>query len=412
MNLNKKIHAGPVPASPKSFSIRASQNKFANTWLFFVLFLMLSSVYSQGLPTQLSDQAEISVITCGPFQGEVYSAFGHSAFRVYDPALEIDKAYNYGVFDFDQPNFYLNFARGRNNYMLGVYAYDRFRDHYIYYNRYVHEQKLNLSTQQKQKLYEYLEWNAQPENRSYPYDYFYDNCATKIRDVVLKVFGDSVKFDGSFITTQYSIRNLTDLYLKHQPWGDLGIDVCLGLPMDKKASPFEYMFLPDYIEYSFDHATLNNAPIVKEKISVYESREEEYPKSLLHPLSVFGPLAIFALLLSLWDFKRKKISIWFDAVLFGITGLVGILLLLLWTATDHKAAANNFNLLWALPTHLLAVLAFIKKPAWLKLYFLIAFLICALTLILWFILPQKLNFYLIPLVVALCIRSLTQYRLR
>lgn len=377
-----------------------------------VFLLLIIATLGNAQSSILSDQAEISVITCGPFQGEVYSAFGHSAFRVYDPMLGIDEAYNYGVFDFDQPNFYLNFARGRNNYMLGVYPYDRFRDYYIYYNRYVHEQKLNLSTQQKQRLYEFLEWNALPENRSYPYDYFYDNCATKIRDVVVKVFGDSVKFDGSFITTTYSIRELTDLYLKHQPWGDLGIDICLGLPMDKKAAPYEYMFLPDYIEYSFDHATLNNIPIVNKKFSVYESREEEYPKSMVHPLFVFGLVAIVALLLSLWDFRRKKLSTWFDRILFGITGLVGVLLLLLWTATDHKAAANNFNLLWALPTHIFAVIALIKKPAWLKRYFLVVFLLCALTLIFWFVLPQKLNYTLIPLVVALCIRGFTQFRLR
>lgn len=377
-----------------------------------VLLLLIITTLCNAQSSTLSDQAEISVITCGPFQGEVYSAFGHSAFRVYDAALGIDKAYNYGVFDFDQPNFYLNFARGRNNYMLGVYPYDRFRDYYIYHNRYVHEQKLNLSTQQKQRLYEFLEWNALPDNRSYPYDYFYDNCATKIRDVAVKVFGDSVKFDGSFITTEFSIRELTDLYLAHQPWGDLGIDICLGLPMDKKASPYEYMFLPDYIEYSFDHATLNNTPIVKEKIIVYESQKEEYSKNLLHPLSVFGLVALVTLFLSVWDLKRKKLSTWFDTALFGTTGLVGILLLLLWIATDHKAAANNFNLLWALPTHLFAVISFIKKPAWLKRYFLIVFLICALTLIFWFILPQKLNYTLIPFVMALCIRGFTQYRLR
>jgi hypothetical protein len=377
-----------------------------------MFFLLLITTLGKAQSPTLSDQAEISVITCGPFQGEVYSAFGHSAFRVYDPTQGIDEAYNYGVFDFDQPNFYLNFARGRNNYMLGVYPYDRFRDYYIYYNRYVHEQKLNLSTQQKQRLYEFLEWNALPENRSYPYDYFYDNCATKIRDVVVNVFGDSVKFDDSFITTNYSIRELTDLYLSHQPWGDLGIDVGLGLPTDKVATPYEYMFLPDYIEYFFDHASLNNIPIVKEKISVYESREEEYPKALIHPLIAFALVGVIALLLSIWDLNRKKISTWFDVILFGIVGLAGVMLLLMWVATDHKASANNFNLLWALPTHLIAVIAFIKKPTWLKRYFLIAFLICALTLIFWFILPQKLNYTLIPLVLALCVRTFTQYRLR
>lgn len=409
---HKETLTGFIPASPNCLPKRRSRNKSANTSLIFVLMLLLISTTLQAQSPRLSDQAEISVLTLGPFQGEVYSAFGHSAIRVYDPVLGIDEAYNWGVFDFDQPNFYLNFARGRNNYKLGVYPYDRFRDHYIFYNRYVHEQKLNLTTNQKQRLYEYVEWNALPENRSYRYDYFYDNCATKVRDVMVAVFGDSVKFDGSYVKTDYTIRDLTDIYLKHQPWGDLGIDVCLGLPMDKKVTPYEYMFLPDYIESAFNHASLNNTPIVKETLSVYESREEDYPKSTVHPLTAFTIVAVIALLISAWDFKRKKVSTWFDAFLFGLVGLVGILLFLLWVATDHKAAANNFNLLWALPTHLIAVIAFYKSPKWLKQYFLIIAVICALTLILWLVLPQKLNYFLIPLVIALCLRAVAQYRLR
>jgi len=382
---------------------------FRNTLL---LLFLTSAMCLKAQSPKLSDQAEISVLTLGPFQGEVYSAFGHSAIRVYDPNLGIDDAYNWGEFDFDQPNFYLNFARGRNNYKLGVYPYDRFRDHYIYYNRYVHEQKLNLSVHQKQRLYEYVQWNALPENKSYRYDYFYDNCATKIRDVMVTVFGDSVKFDGSYIKTEYSIRDLTDLYLKHQPWGDLGIDLGLGLPIDKKATPYEYMFLPDYIESAFDHASLNNTPIVKKKISVYESREEDYPKSLFHPLTAFILVTVIALLISVWDVKRKKLSTWFDVLLFGTVGFVGMALFLMWVATDHKASANNFNLLWALPTHLVAVIAFIKNPKWLKRYFLITAVISAFTLLLWPVLPQKLNYFLVPLVMALCLRALMQYRLR
>jgi hypothetical protein len=377
-----------------------------------ILLIAYLSFSISGNSQTLSGSAEISVLTLGPFQSELYSAFGHSAFRVSDPGQGIDEAYNYGVFDFDQPNFYLNFARGRNNYMLGVYPYDRFRDYYIFHNRYIHEQKLDLTPSQKQRLADYLLWNAQPENRSYRYDYFYDNCATKIRDVMVKVFGDSVAFDGSYVTTDYSIRDLTDIYLQHQPWGDLGIDICLGLPMDKKASPTEYMFLPDYIESGFDHASLSAQPLVKEKVSVYESRDEEIPKSIVHPLTAFGILVAIGLLISVFDFKRKKISNWFDVLLFGSTGLVGILLFILWIATDHKAAANNFNLLWALPTHLFAVVAFIKKGKWLKKYFLITAVISGLTLLLWQVLPQALNYFLIPLVLVLFIRAATQYRLR
>jgi hypothetical protein len=374
--------------------------------------LLLTGLFAHAQPDTLSTSAEISVITMGPSQEQLYTAFGHSAVRVYDPAQGIDFAFNWGVFDFDQPNFYLNFARGRNLYMLGVYPYSLFRDHYISRNSYVHEQKLNLTQSQKQRLFDYLIWNSRDENKSYPYDYFYDNCATRVRDVMTKVFGDSVNFDISYIGTDYSIRDLTDIYLKHQPWGDLGIDICLGLPMDKKAAPLEYMFLPDYIEFSFDHATINGSPLVKKRVKVYESREEEIQGSLFHPLQVFIFFALIAIAISVLDFKRKKLSTWFDAILFGVTGAVGLLLLVLWFATDHKAAATNFNLLWALPTHLIATVAFYKSPTWLKSYFLIVGIIAVLTLVLWRVLPQDLNVFLIPFVIALGVRAFTQYRLR
>jgi hypothetical protein len=365
---------------------------------------------------KLSPEAEISVITCGPWQGELWSAFGHSAFRVYDPVNGIDDAYNYGVFDFDQPNFYLNFARGYSYYKLGVIDFPRFQYYYEYYNRYVHAQVLNLTQTQKQRLFEFLLWNAQPENQSYRYDYFYDNCATRIRDVVAKVFGDSVTFDGSYIETDYTIRELTDLYLAHQPWGDLGIDVCLGLPMDKTATPYEYMFLPDYIESGFDHATIKQdsgvVKLVKNKLHIYQPREEESTNGLPHPLVILSILTALSIIISIWDVRRRRLSIWFDVILFGGVGMIGLLLLLLWTATDHQAAAKNFNLLWALPTHVIAVVAFIKNPAWLKYYFLATVILLALLILTWNVLPQQLNYSLVPVIAALLVRASIQYRLR
>ncbi|MFZ6010527.1 MAG: DUF4105 domain-containing protein [Bacteroidota bacterium] len=380
-----------------------------------LLLLLLVSPFCQA-QTRLSDQATISVVTCGPWQNELYSAFGHSAFRVHDPVLDIDEAYNYGVFDFDQPNFYLNFTRGYMYYMLGVYDYKRFEYHYISHNRYVHLQVLDLDSAQTQKLYDFLQWNALPENRNYRYDYFYDNCATKIRDVVIKALGDSVNFDGSYIKTDYTIRELTDIYLKHQPWGDLGIDICLGLPMDKQATPYEYMFLPDYVESGFDHATIKRngvaIPLVEKKISVYESQPEHFAKGLFRPLYVFGLLFIMAGIISYRDLKKKKITQAFDVVLFSVLGVLGVLFLFLWMATDHRAAAKNFNLLWALPTHLVAVIAFVKQPRWLEKYFLGVALITIILLLSWVMLPQKLHYGLVPLAMTVALRAGVQYQLR
>jgi Domain of unknown function (DUF4105) len=380
--------------------------------IIILLVSLLTLTQAAQSQDSLSAQAEISVLTLGPFQGELYSAFGHSAIRVYDPELGVDEAYNWGIFDFNQPNFYLNFARGHLLYKLGVYPYDRFRDYYISYNRYVHEQILNLTPAQKQRLYKYLIWNSQPENQNYLYDYFYNNCATKVRDVLTTVFGDSVKFDGSYVKTNYSIRDLTDIYLAQQPWGDLGIDICLGLPMDKGATAYEYMFLPDYVESGFNHATLNGNGLVKESVSVYESREEEIVASPVHPLLAFSVFALFVFALSIWDFKRKKISKWFDSLFFGILGVVGLLLSCLWFFTDHKAAAVNFNLLWALPTHIVVAVALFKNRKWLSTYFLTIEILSGATLLFWTLLPQQLNYLLMPIVVSVLIRSALNYYLR
>ena len=365
--------------------------------------------------TILSESAQISVLTMGPSQEELYSAFGHSGIRVYDSLQRIDVFFNYGVFNFNQPHFYLNFAKGNLNYMVEAYAYSDYLNYYVEHHRFVHEQILNLTSQQSQKIFDYLLWNIQPQNQYYPYDYFYNNCATKIRDVVKSALKTEVTFDSTYIKTNYTIRNLTDLYLQRQPWGDLGIDICLGLPMDKKASPYEYMFLPDYIESSFDHARNNSMsqPLVKEKIIVYEPEPEKTPFHWFHPWIVFGIFLALASILTWRDWQTKKLSKWFDVVLFLTVGLIGILLLLLWTLTDHKAAANNFNLLWALPTHAIVAVALIlkRKPKWLQTYFLVTTILSALLLGSWYLLPQALNVFLMPMFGVVLLRSLVNFLL-
>ncbi len=382
----------------------------------FAFFLLLAARVSFGQSTVLSPEAEISVLTLGPWQGQVYTAFGHSAFRVYDPVNNINAAYNYGVFDFDQPNFYLNFARGHNVYLLGVFDYPRFEYTYIYYNRYIHEQVLNLTASQKQRLFDFLQWNALPENREYLYDYFFDNCATKIPEVVLSVFGDLIQFDGSYITTDYSFRELTDLYLQQQPWGDLGIDIGLGLPIDRRATPYEYMFLPEYVERGFAHASIMKngiaEPLVKQTIITYESQPEEPIGTTITPLALFSILFVILALISFWDIRRRKLLILIDVVLFSIVGLVGLALLLLWLATDHKAAAMNLNLLWALPTHLVVVFALGRRRTWVMNYFLVIAIFNLALLIAWPFVPQQLHYALVPLVMGAAVRAYTQYRVR
>lgn len=372
--------------------------------LVLVFVLLTGSVFAQR---PFSDSAQISVLTLGPYQGELYSAFGHSAIRVYDPASGRDLAFNYGVFDFNQPNFYLNFTRGHLLYKLGYYDYDLFRDHYISHNRFVHEQVLDLTPEQKQKVIDYLVWNIQPENVNYLYDYFYNNCATKVRDVFVEVFGDSIKFDASYAPAGYTVRDLTHAYLPKQPWGELGIEICLGQPMDKELTTYQYMFIPDYVESGFNHATLKGKPLVKESISVYEAKTEKTSFNIFHPWIIFGVFLLITIILTLRDWKRKQLTKWFDVFVFSLLGWLGLLLFVLWVATDHRAAANNFNLLWAFPLHaVVGPMIFRKKySGFVKKYFLAIGIVLVATLALWAFLPQQLNVFLIPVVIALAVRS-------
>lgn len=378
-----------------------------------ILLLVFNFNVGSSQSPRLSDSSFISILTLGPSPEELYSAFGHSAIRLYDSINNIDIAFNYGVFDFNQPHFYLNFARGYSYYMVDAYPYPLLRDYYIQHNRFVHEQILNLTQNQKQKFTDFLIWNVQPQNKSYRYDYFYNNCATKVRDAFQVALPNQVLFDSTFIKTNYTIRNLTDLYLLKQPWGDLGIDICLGLPMDKTARPFEYMFLPDYIESSFDHA-LNqsiNQPLVTEKLIIYEAKDEPSSFHWFHPWIVFGIIFLICTFITWKDWQQKKSSRWLDVVLFTTIGMIGILLLFLWTLTDHQAAAKNFNLLWALPTHFIVGLILIKKnpPPWTIKYFLFNTILSACLLGGWYLLPQGLNVFLMPIVGISLLRSILNF---
>ena len=376
-----------------------------------LILLSISFIVPIVQAQQLSENAEIVVMTLGPEKNQLYAAFGHSAFRVIDKSQNLDRVYNYGVFNFDQPNFYLNFFKGFLNYKLDTTNYARFRYAYMYYNRFIHEQVLNLNQAQKQKVFDYLQWNMLPENQYYYYDYFYDNCATRIRDVLVTTLGDELQFDGSYINTDYTIRDLTDLYLTSIPWGDLVIDLCLGLPMDKTATPYMYMFLPDYIESAFDHATLENdsttLPLVKRNVATFSSAPSASSSSLFSPTVVFSILLVIIALVSYLDVKKNKPSKWLDIPLFGIAGLLGLLFFSLWTITDHEAAARNMNLLWALPTHLVVAMLMMKKqpPSWLKYYFALSIIITVLLLLSWNWMPQLLLSSLIPLVIGLGMRS-------
>jgi len=377
--------------------------------LFISFSLIVGQLFSQST---LSEKAEITVLTLGPTQTELYSAFGHSAIRVYDPESNLNRIYNYGVFDFNQPNFYLNFARGFLNYKLDTVDYPRFRYAYIYYNRFIHEQVLNFTLSEKQQLFDFLEWNMLPENQYYYYDYFYDNCATRVRDALEKAFPNQIEYNNDYLQSKHTIRELTDLYLEYQPWGDLGIDLCLGMPMDIEATPYMHMFLPDYIEQAFNHTYIirngEKIPLVKKTLPTYESKPNlALSKPLFTPNLVFWVFFGLMLVASYFQYIKKKSLKWIDPIFFSVIGLLGTFLFILWVATDHKAAVSNMNILWAMPTHLIAGILLMRKSksSWLPNYFLLTAMFMFVMIVFWKLMPQMIHYSLIPITLSLGVRS-------
>ncbi|MCG2420233.1 DUF4105 domain-containing protein [Aequorivita sp. F47161] len=358
----------------------------------------------------LSETSEISILTIGP-GAELYDKFGHSAFRIQDPLNEVDVVFNYGKFDFDTPNFYTKFAQGKLLYELGVSYYQPFYNSYVAQNRWVKEQTLNLNYAEKQAISDFLWHNAKPENKKYKYDFFYDNCATKIRDVVQIVLGDKLEFKEDHIKEVLSFRELIQQNLHANTWGSMGIDIALGAVIDRKAKPIEYQFLPDYVYAGAANAIIHRngktENLVKETTVLFNN-DPSSPENMFitSPLFILGLIGLLIVFITYRDFKRSTRSRFLDTAIFIFTGLVGVLLLLLWFATDHTATANNYNLLWAFPISLLVVIAISKKQVSIKLkrYILLLVLLLALLTIHWITGVQVFAIALLPLLIALAIR--------
>lgn len=356
---------------------------------------------------QLSDDAEASVLTFGPGTS-LNDAFGHNAFRIKDKTKGIDIVYGYGQYDFDAPNFYLKFARGKLNYLISRHFYSDIFNYYSRENRTIKEQVLNLSIEQKQKLFSYLENNYKPENRKYLYDFFYDNCATKIRDVLSTVTNNSISFEKPDNFEQKTFRELIYEHVDKNSWGSLGIDIALGSVVDRKASASEYMFLPKYIHSFFEGSKINrNDNLVKSSTSLYEQKTDNAtPNFIMSPLVSLGLLSVIILFVTYKDFKKQKRSKWLDIILFSITGIIGVLLLFLWFGTDHTATWQNYNLLWACPLNILVIGQLLKKDIknWVKSYLkFLVIMLCLMTLH-WVIGVQVFAIALIPLLIALAVR--------
>ncbi|WP_350287458.1 DUF4105 domain-containing protein [uncultured Croceitalea sp.] len=379
--------------------------------LLFVVqvFLVLTgpSLFSQ-LPT-LSEKAQISVLTCSSGD-ELFSQYGHTAFRVQDAVLGIDVVYNYGTFDFNKPNFYLNFAKGKLIYSLSRRNFEGFLYTYQLEKRWVKEQILELSRQEVNTLFAFFEENYKPENRDYAYDPLFNNCSTITGDVLEKQLNDSVVFNDSHIKETLTHRQLVQEYMNFNTWGAFGINIAFGGVTDRAATTRQRMFLPYEAMYQLSNTTKAGKPIVKRERTILNYPERvDRSTFMTSPLFWFMLLLSFVIAITILDIKHDGRSKFLDFALFFVSGIAGLVILLLWLATDHVVTHLNFNFLWLLPSNLVVSFYLVSNgtlPKWLSKYIYVAFSLIGLILLLWIFGVQSLSWLNIPLLLALVVRYL------
>ncbi len=370
---------------------------------------LLSFLYS---PAQMPDSIpvcslQVSLLTCTPGD-ELYSSFGHSAIRVRDQTEESDVIFNYGTFDFYDPAFYQKFIRGKLLYFVSIQTYDEFMYEYEYFKRGVTEQVIRMDCREKNALISALYENAKEENKYYRYDFNYDNCTTRLYEMLKKYSTEPFRTKNILPYEGVTFRNLIHEYLDRggQHWSKFGIDILLGAPLDKEVTNEESMFLPDYLLAGLDSTTVAGEPLVtgKNELLPFTGRRESKP--WLTPLVVFSLLGILVIAMSFIRTKSmKRAGRVFDVLFFTLLGLMGAWLLFMWFGTDHAMCKNNYNLLWAVPAHLFFAFLIPRNKPFVKKYFRVMMWWTILLLLAWFFLPQQLNPALLPLVIISGVRS-------
>ena len=390
--------------------------RYIYPYLFFILFANTTFLQAQN-PKILSEAAEISILTCSPAE-DLYSAFGHSAIRVRDTLQRIDFVYNYGTFNFNMPNFYLNFLKGNLEYQMSKNRFVHFQRNYVEDNRSIFEQVLELTEAEKLHIYHLLEKNYYPkENRLYMYDFFFNNCSTKLRDIVDDALKNKLNYNTKDDDSNLTFRQLLKPYIKERVWADWGINLILGLPTDRKAKHSEYTFLPEELMKAFDMASVTNngehQTLVKHFNTIFQAKiatkstVSAAKNFLVSPALLLSILFVLITAFSFFQYGMGQHAFWLDFLLFFTAGLVGVLLLTMWLFTNHQPTYQNFNLLWAFPPHFFMSFLLLRKnkPYFLKLYFWLGAIVMAMLIFLNALLPQSYHIASVLIMAILVIRA-------
>jgi hypothetical protein len=379
---------------------------------FYTLIILFGTMGSLQAETFIGypiapENTQISLLTCSP--GDlIYELFGHTAIRIQDDSHKLDFVVNYGLFDFDQPHFVYRFVRGKTDYTVGVSYTRSFIQSYAERGSSITESTLNLTLAEKQDLLNRLNENLQPENRIYRYNFIYNNCATKVRDI----FDMSIKRKLSYPThvDSYSFREAIMLYTETAPWSQLGFDLCLGARADRTATQREMLFLPEVLGETYASAMLTDStgiqPLCLQTSQIIPATQEK-------GTAWFSPTlcAYLLLLMVLYaSFFLNKHKIWLkrmDVVLFTINGIGGCIILFLILYSQHPFTGQNYNILWMNPLTLFPLITcifpFMKKIN--GLFYLGATVMFLGFVIVMPILPQVFNLAVLPWVLTLLLRS-------
>jgi hypothetical protein len=372
-----------------------------------IILSILLSLSAQRISAQQGSDTLIYLLTCGPGT-ESYSVYGHSAIRIVYKELKRDWVFNWGVFDFNTPNFGWKFAQGNLEYMLAVEPMPGFLQSYFYEKRSVISQQLNLSKEEKNALLALIAENLKPQNIKYRYDFFFDNCSTRIRDLLEKAIGKKLLYLPDTDAKKPSFRSLVSQYQQTAPWLKFGIDLLLGRSVDRGAAYRDRMFLPNYLQSELSEAVISRdgkmIPLLANPEQLLESGLQiKKPFFLFTPAFVFTMLLVLVMFLSA-RYKGKKILFWLDTGILGVFSLLAILMIFFNFFSGHPQLRMNLNMIWINPLIIVCLVLLLMRKAGIIWYRLLFYLLIGF-LAIHFLLPQTFNIANIPLLVILIARS-------
>lgn len=324
--------------------------------LTFILSVVNATVGAQSMTNP--DRIQISLLTCSPGK-EVWAQYGHTAIRYYDKESGEDLAINYGIFSLDQTYFIPRFVLGMTDYRMGVQPMDMFLTQYSYEGRGVIEQVLNLSAEDKEVIYKALQENMKPENVVYRYNYFFDNCTTRARDMLVNHLHGKVVYPPA--EEDATFRSMIHKWNNKYEWSQFGEDLLLGVNADRKTTKSEQQFLPENLRSDFDKAKYNGKPLVKETNVLLDAETEvAEPVFPLSPLSIALIFAVISLVMILFSYRRQQVYWAWDLALMLTSGLMGIIFFVM-IFSQHPCVSLNFILLFFNPLPLFFLYSTIKK---------------------------------------------------